>query len=150
MERYLKFNPRPSFSIVADPDRLLSRHFGVGGAFPQTFIIGGDGTVLYHTDEFMQGGERALAGKIERALGLAAGALSSGVSPKTAATPPSTATGSTPPPSLTTDVASNSIRRAWRSGRDWARSSSARESSNWPSSSGRRCFNSSPATPRLP
>lgn len=79
MERYKKFNPLPSYPIVADPDRKLSRHFGVGASLPQTFIVSGDGTVLYHTDEFVQEGERRLDEKIERALGLKAGTLSQGV-----------------------------------------------------------------------
>ena len=79
MGRYRKFHPSPSYPIAADPERTLSRHFGVGSVLPQTFVLGADGTVLFHSDEFVQGGEWVLAGKIERALGLGAGTLSQGV-----------------------------------------------------------------------
>ncbi len=80
MERYRKFHPLPSYTVAADPDRQLSRHFAVGGALPQTFVIDAEGAVLFHADEFAQGGEWVLAGEIERALGLKAGTLSRGVS----------------------------------------------------------------------
>lgn len=78
MERYRKFHPPPSYPVVADTERRLGRHFGVGGAFPQTFILGRDGRVLYHTDAFVQGGERSFAQQIEQALGLEPGRLAPG------------------------------------------------------------------------
>jgi peroxiredoxin len=76
IKRYERFQKRPAYAVVPDPDKRISGHFGVSGKIPQTFFISAEGKVIYHTDEFIDEGAGGLARKIERAIGAEAGTLS--------------------------------------------------------------------------
>jgi thiol-disulfide isomerase/thioredoxin len=67
---YKKFSFPISYPVAIDPEGKTGQHFGVKGTLPQTFLLGSDGEVLYHTDEFVEGGELRLAARIEAAMGL--------------------------------------------------------------------------------
>lgn len=87
--KYRRYNPDPSFPVVPDQGGRFAKAFRPTEQLPQTYLLAGDGTVVYHTAGFSVGEGEIMAGKVERAY-LQAGrtfppASSAGVS---AAPPP--------------------------------------------------------------
>ncbi len=126
LERYRRYNPDPSFPVVPDPGGTLARAFGPWEKLPQTYLLAGDGSVVYHADGFGAGESEIMTGKVERAF-LLAGRPFPAARSDGAATAPATVGEEAP-----------SIRRraeAWRSAT--ARPSSRAMRRSWPGSSRR-------------
>jgi len=71
LERYRRYNPDPSFPVVPDTGGLLAKSFGPWEKLPQTYLLAGNGSVLYHAEGFSAGEGEIMAGKVERAYLLA-------------------------------------------------------------------------------
>ena len=71
LDKYRRFNPDPSFPVVPDPDGKLARAFGPWELLPQTYLLAGDGSIVYHAEGFSAGEGEIMAGKTERAFSLA-------------------------------------------------------------------------------
>ena len=71
LERYRRYNPDPSFPVVPDTGGLLAKSFGPWERLPQTYLLAGNGSVLYHAEGFSTGEGEIMAGKLERAYLLA-------------------------------------------------------------------------------
>lgn len=63
--------PALSFPVVPDPHRSLVGLFGAGDPLPQTFLVGGNGEVLYRADGLDARARRVLKEKVGRAVVLA-------------------------------------------------------------------------------
>lgn len=63
--------PPLSFPVVPDPQRRLAALFGAAGPLPQTFLVGGNGEVLYRADGLDASARAVLREKIDLAAGLA-------------------------------------------------------------------------------
>jgi len=71
LQRYRRYNPDPSFPVVPDPGGKLARAFGPWEKLPQTYLLAGDGTVVYRAEGFNVAEAGTMAGKAERASLLA-------------------------------------------------------------------------------
>ena len=71
LEKYRRYNPDPSFPVAPDPGGQLSRMFGPWEKLPQTYLLAGNGTVVYHAEGFSDGEAEIMTGKAERAFLLA-------------------------------------------------------------------------------
>jgi len=71
LQKYRRYNPDPSFPVVPDPGGKLTRAFGPWEMLPQTYLIAGNGSVVYHAEGFSVGESEIMAGKLERAYLLA-------------------------------------------------------------------------------
>jgi tetratricopeptide (TPR) repeat protein len=71
LEKYRRYNPEPSFPVVPDAGGKLARAFGPWDKLPQTYLLAGNGTVLYHAEGFSAGEAEIMSGKTERAFLLA-------------------------------------------------------------------------------
>jgi len=71
LQKYRRYNPDPSFPVVTDPGGKLARAFGPWEKLPQTYLLAGDGTVVYHAEGFNAAESEAMTGKVERAYLLA-------------------------------------------------------------------------------
>ena len=71
LQKYRRYNPDPSFPVVPDPARKLARAFGPWEKLPQTYLLAGDGTVVYHAEGFNAAESEAMVDKVERAYLLA-------------------------------------------------------------------------------
>jgi peroxiredoxin len=92
IKRLERFERRPSYNIATDVGRTVSGIFGGIERIPQTFFISAEGSIIYHTDEFVREGAGSLARKIERAIGVDAGMLQdTGRGAAEAASPPDSA-----------------------------------------------------------
>jgi len=67
LEKYRRFNPDPSFPVVPDPGGKFSRAFGPWEKLPQTYLLAGNGTVVYHAEGFSAVESEIMADKAERA-----------------------------------------------------------------------------------
>jgi tetratricopeptide (TPR) repeat protein len=67
IDRYRRYNPEPSFPVAADPGGLLAKSFGPWERLPQTYLLAGNGSVIYHAEGFSTGEGEIIAGKVERA-----------------------------------------------------------------------------------
>lgn len=92
IKRLERFLPRPSYNIATDVEKTVSGIFGGIEKIPQTFFISAEGSIIYHTDEFIKEGAASLARKIERAIGVDAGTIQdTGQGAAEAAFPPDSA-----------------------------------------------------------
>lgn len=66
----VRTQPAPSFPVVPDPQARLVRLFGAGAILPQTFLVGGQGEVLYRADGLSPRTRAVLEEKIGRAMRL--------------------------------------------------------------------------------
>jgi len=71
LQKYRRYNPDPSFPVVPDPGGKLARAFGPWEKLPQTYLLAGNGTVVYHAEGFSVGESEIMAGKVARAYLLA-------------------------------------------------------------------------------
>ncbi|MHB8834650.1 MAG: hypothetical protein ACYC9Y_02945 [Candidatus Methylomirabilia bacterium] len=71
LQKYRRYNPDPSFPVVPDPGRKLARAFGPWERLPQTYLLAGDGTVVYRADGISVAESEAMTDKTERAFLLA-------------------------------------------------------------------------------
>lgn len=71
LEKYRRYNPEPSFPLVPDTGGRIAGAFGPWERLPQTYLIAGNGTVVYHADGFSVGESEIMTGKVERAFLLA-------------------------------------------------------------------------------
>lgn len=71
LQKYRRYNPNPSFPIVPDPGGIIARAFGPWEKLPQTYLLAGNGTVVYHAEGFSVGESEIMTGKVERAYVLA-------------------------------------------------------------------------------
>ena len=71
LQKYRRYNPDPSFPVVPDPGGKLARSFGPWEKLPQTYLLAGDGTVVYHAEGFNVAESEVMVGKTERAYLLA-------------------------------------------------------------------------------
>jgi hypothetical protein len=71
LAKYRRYNPAPSFPLVADFGSKIGHLFGTGERLPQTFIMNAEGTVLHRADLFNKAEAAWLAGKVEKAFTLA-------------------------------------------------------------------------------
>jgi tetratricopeptide (TPR) repeat protein len=71
LQKYRRYNPDPSFPVVPDPGGKLARSFGPWEKLPQTYLLAGDGSIVYHAEGFDVAESEILAGKTERAYLLA-------------------------------------------------------------------------------
>jgi tetratricopeptide (TPR) repeat protein len=71
LQKYRRYNPDPSFPVVPDPGGKLARSFGPWEKLPQTYLLAGDGSVVYHAEGFNVAESQIMAGKTERAYLLA-------------------------------------------------------------------------------
>lgn len=67
LEKFRRYNPDPSFPVVADAGGKLARSFGPWERLPQTYLLAGDGTVVHHAEGFSAGEAGTMTGKVERA-----------------------------------------------------------------------------------
>jgi hypothetical protein len=75
IKRLERSQPRPSYDIATDVEKTVSNIFGGIERLPQTFFISAEGSIIYHTNEFIREGAVSLARKIERAIGVDAGTI---------------------------------------------------------------------------
>ena len=87
LQKYRRYNPDPSFPVVPDPGGKLARAFGPWEKLPQTYLLAGNGTVVYHAEGFSAGEAEIMAGKVERAYLLAGRPFPSARSDGAAAAP---------------------------------------------------------------
>jgi tetratricopeptide (TPR) repeat protein len=66
IEKYRRYHPDPSFPVAPDPGGTLTRAFGPWERLPQTYLLGGDGTIVHHTEGFSPDKAKILADKVER------------------------------------------------------------------------------------
>jgi len=71
LEKYRRFNPDPTFPLIPDAGGKVVRIFGPWEKLPQTYLMAGDGTVVYHAEGFSAGEAEIMTGKTERAFLLA-------------------------------------------------------------------------------
>lgn len=71
LQKYRRYNPDPSFPVVPDPGGKLARAFGPWEKLPQTYLLAGDGTVVYRAEGFNVAESEAMTDKAERAYLLA-------------------------------------------------------------------------------
>jgi tetratricopeptide (TPR) repeat protein len=71
LEKYRRYNPDPSFPLVPDLGGRLARAFGPWEKLPQTYLLAGNGAVVYHAEGFSAGESEIMTGKVERAYLLA-------------------------------------------------------------------------------
>lgn len=71
LQKYRRYNPDPSFPVVPDPGGKLARAFGPWEKLPQTYLLAGDGTVVYRAEDFNVAESKAMTDKAERACLLA-------------------------------------------------------------------------------
>jgi len=71
VDKYRRYNPDPSFPVVPDAGGNLARAFGPWEKLPQTYLLAGDGTVVYHAEGFSAAEGEVMAEKVERAFLLA-------------------------------------------------------------------------------
>jgi peroxiredoxin len=67
LQKYRRYNPDLSFPVVPDPGGKVARAFGPWEKLPQTYLLAGDGTVVYHAEGFNVAESKTMAGKTERA-----------------------------------------------------------------------------------
>lgn len=88
LDRYRRGNPDPSFLAATDPGGKFSRAFGPWEQLPQTYVLGGDGMVVYHAEGFSAREGEIISGKVERSYLLAGRPLPPARSDGAAATAP--------------------------------------------------------------
>lgn len=71
LEKYRRYNPDPSFPVVPDPGGELGRVFGPWERLPQTYLLAGNGEVVYRAEGFSEAEGEAVTNKVERAYLLA-------------------------------------------------------------------------------
>jgi tetratricopeptide (TPR) repeat protein len=71
LQKYRRYNPDLSFPVVTDPGGKIARSFGPWEKLPQTYLLAGDGTVVYHAEGFNVAESEIMTGKTERAYLLA-------------------------------------------------------------------------------
>ncbi len=89
LEKYRHFNPNPSFPVIPDAGGKLAGAFGPWEKLPQTYLLAGNGTVVYHAEGFSAGESEIMVGKVERAF-LVAGRPLPPARPDTAPVAPAT------------------------------------------------------------
>ena len=71
LQKYRRYNLDPSFPVVPDPGGKLALAFGPWEKLPQTYLLAGDGSIVYHAEGFTIAESEAMAGKVERSYLLA-------------------------------------------------------------------------------
>ena len=71
LQKYSRYNPEPSFPVVPDSGGKLAQAFGPWEKLPQTYLLSGDGTVVYRAEGFSVAESEAIVDKVERAYLLA-------------------------------------------------------------------------------
>lgn len=71
IEKHRRHNPDLAFPVVTDQDGKFARAFGPWEQMPQTYLIGGDQTVVYHAEGFNAREGEIIADKVERSYLLA-------------------------------------------------------------------------------
>jgi peroxiredoxin len=102
IDKYRRYNPDPSFPLVADADGRMLRAFGPWEKLPQTYLIDADGTVVFRSEGFSEDEAGVVGGKVARSYLLAG-------RPFPSVRPPSSATGA--PEAPPADEEAPSIRR---------------------------------------
>jgi peroxiredoxin len=88
MERYRRFNPAPTYPVVPDAGGKIAQAFGPWDKLPQTYLLAGDGKVVYHAEGFSVGESEIMTGKVERTYLLAGRPFPTARSDGAAAAPP--------------------------------------------------------------
>lgn len=71
MERYRRYNPDPTFPLVADGDSRFRAVFGPWAELPQTYLVDPEGTVVFRSEGFKADESGIISGKVARSYLLA-------------------------------------------------------------------------------